>query len=49
MAFMIRLLRRFPVQCSVTYNAGLFHGREPRSASGFSETVGHYFLYYGLV
>lgn len=27
MPFSIRLFRRFPVQCSVTYNAGLFQGQ----------------------
>jgi hypothetical protein len=27
MPFLIRPSRRFPVQCSVTYNAGLFQGQ----------------------
>jgi hypothetical protein len=27
MPFSIRLFRRFPVQCTVTYNAGPFHGQ----------------------
>jgi len=27
MAFTIRPYRRFPVQCSVTYNAGQFYGQ----------------------
>ena len=27
MPFLIRPLRRFPVQCAVTYNAGLFQGQ----------------------
>ena len=27
MAFTIRPYRRFPLQCSVSYNAGPFHGQ----------------------